>query len=117
MSEDAVLAELKHMRADVAKVEQRMKRIEDAINLVAVQTQQINTLDRDMTKLWEIKDECARDMIEIKRFQASCPRGTIERDIQVIRENTREAVRNQWVAIGILFAGLLSIAGWVIIGG
>jgi archaellum component FlaC len=117
MSEEAVLNELKHMRDDFSKMDQRMAGIEKTLQAVAVQSQQINTLDRDVGKLWDIKDECARDMTEIKRFQSSCPRDTIEKDIQAVRDNVRDSIRNQWVAIGILATALIAMAGWVKFGG
>jgi len=115
MSEDAILNEIKHMRANVTRMDKRMEGMETAINLVAVQTQQINTLDRDVTKLWDVKDECSKDIVELKRFQASCPRGSIEKDIQTIRDNTRESLRNQWVAIGILATAFIATGVWKVI--
>jgi predicted nucleic acid-binding Zn-ribbon protein len=116
MSDDAILNELKHMRSDFQKMDQRMAGIETAMNVVAVQAQQISTLDRDVTKLFDIKDECSREMVEIKQFQSSCPRGTIEKDIKAVREDVKESVRNQWVAIAVLASGLIAMAGWIKIG-
>jgi hypothetical protein len=84
MSEDAILSELKHMRHDLGKMDQRMEGIERILKDVAIQAQQINTLDRDVTKLCDIKDECAREMTEIKRFQASCPWDTIKKELRVV---------------------------------
>jgi len=117
MSEDAILAELKHMRSDFSKMDQRMQGIEGVLKDVAIQTQQINTLDRDVTKLWGIKDECSKDMVEIKKFQAQCPRHTIAHDLDNHRKDVRETLRNQWIAIGILATGLIAVAGWIKISG
>lgn len=104
MSEEAILNEIKHLRNDVTKIDKRMEDMETAINLIAVQNQQINNLDREVTKLWNIKDDCSKDLVEIKRFQASCPREYLEK----LQVRQKETFVQQWTAIKILAGAMMS---------
>ena len=94
-SESAILTEIKHIRTDFSKFDQRLSSIEEAVKVMAVQSNQIQTLDRDVTALWKIKDNCTDSMTKIKTFQAGCPRDQLEK----MRDYQKEALKQQWTAI------------------
>lgn len=106
MANDLILEKLEYLTTKVDK-------IEDAVQIIAVQSNRLDTLDRDVGALWKSKAEYGKEMVEIQKFQASCPR----REIGQFIEDTKDTVNRQWVAIGILFAGLLGVAGWIKLGG
>jgi uncharacterized coiled-coil protein SlyX len=109
-SEETILNEIKHMRNDFGKFDQRLSSIEEAVKVMAVQSNQIQTLDRNVAALWKVKDTCANEMRTIQTFQASCPREQIEK----MRSYQKEALTQQWTAIKWL-AGTM-MAGFGIIG-
>lgn len=111
-TDNIVLNEIKHLRIDFSKMDKRLEGMETAIKLVAVQTNQIDTLQRDLSILWKSNDDCGKDIVEIKKFQASCPREITKKEFEIVRTNMRESIRNQWIAIGILAAAFTATGVW-----
>jgi len=103
-SEDTILNEIKHMRGDIGKLDSRMGGIEDAVKLVAVQANQIHTINREVASLWKIKDDCSAEMKIIRQFQASCPRDQITK----MEHQQTKTLNNQWTAIKLLAGTMLT---------
>ena len=103
-SEDTILNEIKHMRGDIGKLDSRMGGIEDAVKLVAVQANQIHTINREVASLWKIKDDCSAEMKIIRQFQASCPREQIEK----MQEQQTLTLNRQWKVILGLAAAVIA---------
>lgn len=106
MAEHIILEKLEYLTNKVDK-------IEDAVKIIAVQSNRLDTLDRDMAALWKVKDRCSDDMTAIKQFQAQCPRDEISR----IEGRWKTTINRQWIAIGIIFSALVAMGGWIKLGG
>jgi len=102
-SDDTILNEIKHLRNDFNRVDSRLGAIEEAIKEMAVQANQINTLDRDVSALWQAKANCDTDLTAIKQFQAACPRGEHQRIFYWM-----------WGVIGLHSTALLFIIGMML---
>jgi len=103
-SEDTILNEIKHIRDDFTRLDARLGSIEDAVKVMAVQANQIKTLDRDIGALWKIKEECGQEMKVIRQFQASCPRDQIDK----MAERQKETLSQQWMAIKVLAGTMMT---------
>jgi len=87
MTEKLILEKLDQM-------EKKVDKIETAVGLIAVQTERINNISGQVHSLWEKYDDAFGPdgvVIQTRNFQASCPRDEI-----------KETISRQWVAIGIL---------------
>jgi len=103
-SEDTILNEIKHMRGDFTRFDTRLGAIEEAVKVMAVQANQIQTLDRDVVALWKVKDDCGEEMKIIRQFQASCPREQIDK----MAERQKETLAQQWTAIKVLAGAMVT---------
>lgn len=66
------------------KMEKKVDRIEDAVGLIAVQTERINNISTQVNALWRKYDDAfAPDGVvtKVKNFQASCPRDQVKLDL------------------------------------
>jgi hypothetical protein len=116
-SEQVILEKIEHLYQTMQDQGRDIGEIKKTVSLIAVQSNRIDNLSGQVQELWIVRKEHADKLNEVQKFQASCPRGTIEKDIQAIRDNVGDSIRNQWVAIGILATALIAMAGWVKFGG
>ena len=75
---------------------ERLKKIEQAISIIAVQDQKILNIQAQISSLWKKHDAAFSPdgvVSEIKNFQASCPREQIKIDLA-----------KQWIIIALLAA-------------
>jgi uncharacterized coiled-coil protein SlyX len=119
-SEQVILEKIEHLNETIKQQWKGLQKqgddigeIKKTVGLIAVQSNRIDNLSGQVQELWMIRKDHDDKLNEIQRFQASCPRDGIEKFAQ----DTKDTVNRQWVAMGILFTGLLSIAGWVKFGG
>jgi uncharacterized coiled-coil protein SlyX len=119
-SEDVILERIEHLSETVRQQWEGIKaqsedigEIKKTVSIIAVQSNRIDNLSGQVSELWMIRKDHDDKLNEIQRFQASCPRDSIEK----FAKDIKDTVNRQWVAMGILFTGLLSIAGWIKFGG
>lgn len=89
MDENLILKKLDTQAGQLANIEK-------AISKIAVQDEKILNLQAQVSSLWNKYDTAFGPdgtMIEIQKFQASCPRNNIETDL-----------KRQWGAIAVLAA-------------
>jgi uncharacterized coiled-coil protein SlyX len=119
-SEDVILERIEHLSETVRQQWEGIKEqssdiseIKKTVSIIAVQSNRIDNLSGQVSELWVVRKDQDLKMSEIEKFQASCPRKTMEEN----QISIRETIKNQWTAIGILAAGLVATAGWVVLGG
>ncbi len=79
----------------------RLQKIEQAISIIAVQDQKILNMQTQISSLWKKYDNAFSPdgvVANIKQFQASCPRGNIDKTLK--RQDF--IIKVQWLAIGLL---------------
>lgn len=84
------------------RMEQKVDKIETALNLIAVQSERLDTISAQVKTLWGYRDkDFSTDGVigEIRNFQASCPRKEI-----------KDAFNRQWVTIALLATTVIGIA-------
>jgi len=99
MSEQLILEKLENLEKQSNKLDQKVDKIEVAVGLIAVQSERINGMQKQLQTLWAKHDEVFGStgvINQMRQFQASCP-----------KRNFQKALNQQWVAIGLL-ATLLS---------
>ena len=102
-SEDTILNEIKHMRGDIGKLDQRMDGLETAVNMISVQSTRIDGISNRLAELKIVDDRQDKELKEVARFQGGCVRYTFQ-----------DVVEKQWIAIKLL-AGAM-VTGFGILG-
>ena len=95
MTEKLILEKLDHL-------ENKVDKIEDAVGLIAVQTERLNNLTEQVNALWRKNDDAFGPtgvVSQVKSFQAGCPRDSI-----------KDSLSRQWVIIGLLATTVVGIA-------
>ncbi len=60
------------------KIEEKLDNLTDIVGKMAVQSQQIESLQENMGGLWKRMDKMYDNCAVIQQWQASCPRGEIK---------------------------------------
>ena len=95
MTEKLILEKLDQMALNHAQMEMKVDKIEAAVGLIAVQTERINNISKQINNLWvKYDDAFSTDGVinQVKNFQASCPRDQVKSDSA-----------NQWRVITLIF--------------
>lgn len=94
MTEQLILEKLDTIEKQSNKLESKVDKIEIAVGLIAVQSERIDNMQKQIHMLWVKHDESfgPNGTINIiKQFQASCP-----------RDYLRASLSLQWKVIGLL---------------
>lgn len=60
------------------KIEEKIDNLTEVVGKMAVQSQQIETLQESISDLWKRTDKLYDNCTTIEKWQASCPRGQIK---------------------------------------
>jgi len=97
MTESLILEKL-------GRLEDKMDKIETAVQLIAVQSERINSLSEQVALLWKKNDEAFGQkgiITEVKNWQQSCPRETFKESLTAQWAVTRNSMNTQWTVIGL----------------
>ena len=106
---DLILEKLILFEKRFDKFEGKMDGIEKTIQIIAVQTERIDNNSKDISMLWAKHDDefgPAGIVTQIKHWQASCPRDSIDKNMKQFRGE----LHRQWAVIGLLATLVVSIA-------
>jgi hypothetical protein len=74
--------------------------------ILAVQSEQISNLQTQTSTLW-------KEMNDVQKFQASCPRDSLS----TFKQDIKDIANRQWVAAGLVITVVLGFAAWIKFGG
>jgi len=106
MTESLILEKL-------GRLEDKVDKMGDTLQIVAVQSERINTLSEQVMSLWQKYDDAFGQkgiITEVKSFQASCPRDSFKDTLASQWAITRNSINVQWAVIGVIstvMAGLI----------
>lgn len=119
-SEQVILEKILHLSETVRQQWEGIQKqgddigeIKKTVSLIAVQSNRIDNLASQVGELWIIRKEHEDKIRAVETFQASCPRENLSK----YQQDVKDTIRQQWVAIGILAAALVAVAGWIKMGG
>ena len=109
---DLILNELKHMRVGIDKLDKRMEKAESNMSVAIAQSNRIDAIALNIISIEHKAEIQDRDIKAIANFQASCPRDTFDKGLDTIKSDMKSAIKNQWVAIGILATAIIASGFW-----
>jgi hypothetical protein len=109
---DLILNEIKHMRTGIDKLDKRMEKAESNMSLAVAQSNRIDAIALNIVSLEHKAEIQERDLKAVINFQASCPRDSLNKGLDSIKIEMQSAIKNQWVAIGILATALIATGFW-----
>ena len=89
------------------QLEQKMDKIETAVELIAVQSERINNISGQVNSLWKKYDAAFAPngvINKITQFQAACPLHSIQTSVR----KQDFMIKGQWCVIGLLITILSS---------
>ncbi len=94
MTDALILEKLDTLEKQSNKLDKKVDKIETAVGLIAIQSERINNMQRQLQSLWTKYDEaCGTEgtLSKIKQFQAKCPKDSI-----------KNSITRLWWAIGLV---------------
>jgi hypothetical protein len=83
-----------------------IKGLSKGFTILAVQSEQISNLQAQTSTLW-------KELNDIQKFQASCPRGSLD----TFKQDIKDIANRQWVAAGLVITVVLGFTAWMKFGG
>jgi archaellum component FlaC len=95
------------------KIDYQLEEIKATMAKIAIQAEQIATLQRQLDALWKKYDKMSEDMILTKNWQAGCPRGELDK----METKVENRVAFIWTALIPLYVSLFMMLYHLIKGG
>jgi uncharacterized phage infection (PIP) family protein YhgE len=103
---DVVIQKLESIKEVQEAQGKEIKGLSKGFTILAVQSEQISNLQTQTSTLW-------KEMNDVQKFQASCPRDSLN----TFKQDIKDIANRQWVAAGLVITVVLGFAAWVKFGG
>ncbi|MCP4607688.1 MAG: hypothetical protein GY845_03085 [Planctomycetes bacterium] len=101
MADELVLEKLENLKDQYDNIDKKVDKIETAVGLIAVQSEQISSMQLQIQSLWLKYDHAFSPegiISELKQFQSKCPKEALQEALA----NLRKTIDRQWMVIGLL---------------